>query len=109
MQSFRGKVVVITGAASGIGRAMADAFSKEAARIVLADIDADALNVAEQELRSTGAEIVAVQTDVAQSASVEALASAALAKFGRVDILCNNAGIGQLLRPIWEFSTDYWE
>jgi len=109
MQDFQRKVVVITGAASGIGRAMADAFANEAARIVIADVEVEPLRVAEQDLRSAGGEVVAVQTDIADPRSVDALANAALGAFGRVDIVCNNAGIGQSLRPIWEFSRSYWE
>lgn len=109
MQDFRGKVVVITGAASGIGRAMADAFAREGARLAIADIEVEPLRIAEQELQRVGVEVVAVQTDVAQSSSVNALAKSTLAQFGRVDIVCNNAGIGQSLRPIWEISRTYWE
>jgi NAD(P)-dependent dehydrogenase (short-subunit alcohol dehydrogenase family) len=109
MEDFNRKVVVITGAASGIGRAMADAFANEAARIVIADIELEPLRLAEQELRHAGAEVVAVQTDVADPGSVDALAEATLAAFGSVDIVCNNAGIGQSIRPIWEFSRSYWE
>src|SRR4051794_14211779 len=109
MQDFQRKVVVITGAASGIGRAMADAFANEAARIVIADIEVEPLRVAEQDLRSAGAEVVAVQTDIADPSSVDALANATLGAFGRVDIVCNNAGVGQSLRPVWEFSRSYWE
>src|SRR5689334_20937627 len=109
MQDLQGKVVVITGAASGIGRSLADAFSNVAARIVIADIELEPLRLAEQELRGAGADVVAVQTDVANAASVNALANATLAAFGRVDIVCNNAGVGQSLRPVWEFSTSYWE
>jgi len=101
--------MVITGAASGIGRALADAFSNVAARIVIADIELEPLRLAEQELRGAGADVLAVQTDVANPGSVNALANATLAAFGRVDIVCNNAGVGQSLRPVWEFSTPYWE
>jgi NAD(P)-dependent dehydrogenase (short-subunit alcohol dehydrogenase family) len=109
MQDLHAKVVVITGAASGIGRAMADAFSNEGARIVIADIELEPLRIAEQQLRGSGAEVVAVQTDVAEPTSVDALANATLAAFGQVDIVCNNAGVGQSLRPVWEFSRSYWE
>jgi NAD(P)-dependent dehydrogenase (short-subunit alcohol dehydrogenase family) len=69
MQELRNKVAVITGAASGIGRALAEAFSKEGARIVIADIEVEALRVAEQQLRGSGAEVVAVRTDVGDSKS----------------------------------------
>jgi NAD(P)-dependent dehydrogenase (short-subunit alcohol dehydrogenase family) len=109
MRELRNKVAVITGAASGIGRALAQALSNEGARIVIADIELEALNLAEQELRGSGAEVVAVRTDVADAKSVDALAQAALEAFGAVHIVYNNAGVGQSLRPIWEFSTSYWQ
>ncbi len=109
MQDFRGKVVVVSGAASGIGHAMAEAFSEEGARIVIADIEIDPLKAAEQQLRESGAEVLAVRTDVADANSVDALASAAMAAFGAVHIVCNNAGVGQSLRPVWEFSKSYWQ
>ena len=109
MQDLRGKVVVITGAASGIGRAMADAFSKEGARLVIADIESEPLKLAEQELRGSGAEVIAVQTDVSKASSVAALAEAALGAFGAVHVLCNNAGVAPAPRPIWEVSTEYWQ
>jgi NAD(P)-dependent dehydrogenase (short-subunit alcohol dehydrogenase family) len=109
MRELRNKVAVITGAASGIGRALAEALSNEGARIVIADIEVEALKIAEQELRGSGAEVVAVRTDVADAKSVDALAQAALEAFGAVHIVCNNAGVGQSLRPIWEFSTSYWQ
>lgn len=103
VENFRNKLVVITGGASGIGRAMAEAFGKEAARLVIADIEAEPLGIAERELRNAGLEVLAVQTDVADPGSVDGLANATLKAFGRVDIVCNNAGIGQSLRPVWEF------
>jgi NAD(P)-dependent dehydrogenase (short-subunit alcohol dehydrogenase family) len=109
MRELRNKVAVITGAASGIGRALAQALSNEGARIVIADIELEALNLAEQELRGSGAEVVAVRTDVAEAKSVDALAQATLEAFGAVHIVYNNAGVGQSLRPIWEFSTSYWQ
>jgi 3-hydroxybutyrate dehydrogenase len=83
-----GKVVVITGAASGIGRALAVAFAGEGAKVVAADINAAGL----AELASDG--ILAVPTDVTKDAEVRALVRAAQDKFGRIDVLFNNAGLG---------------
>lgn len=90
-----GVVVVITGASSGIGRAAAQAFAREQARVVLAARDEEALHEVANECRALGAEALVVPTDVTLSDSVEQLASAA-AEFGRgsIDIWINNAGVG---------------
>ncbi len=107
MKEFRGKVVVITGAAGGIGGGLAEAFAKEGARLVLADIAEAPLHAAAERLRWSGAEVLAVPTDVADSAAVDALAQAAYDTFGAVHILCSNAGVGQGMRPVWDFPLDY--
>ncbi len=93
MQEFEGKVAVITGSASGIGRGMAGCFAQAGMKVVLADIEAEPLREAEQELRDSGAEVLAVQTDVSKRESVDALAARAVERFGGVHVLCNNAGV----------------
>jgi len=93
MQELRGKVAVITGAASGMGRAFADRFAAEGMKVVLADIEEDALARAVDELRATGAEVTALRTDVANLVDVEALRDHALDAFGGVHVVCNNAGV----------------
>ena len=94
---LEGAVVVITGASSGIGRAAAQAFAREQARVVLAARDEEALQDVANECRALGAEALVVPTDMTLSDSVEALASAA-AEFGQggIDIWINNAGIGAI-------------
>ena len=99
---------MITGGASGIGHAMAEAFAAEGARVVLADIEPDALDETARGLRAAGASVLAVPTDVSKPDAVQALAHRAVAEFGRVDVVCNNAGVA-LSGPTWEHSLQDWE
>jgi NAD(P)-dependent dehydrogenase (short-subunit alcohol dehydrogenase family) len=94
MQELRNKVAVITGGASGIGRAFADRALEEGMKIVLADIEQGALDQAERALQKAGAEVLAVRTDVSKAQSVEDLAKRTLDTFGAVHLLFNNAGVG---------------
>lgn len=109
MNTFAGRTAVITGAASGIGRAMADRFAREGMKIVVADIEQPALEEAERDLRQNGAEVIAVRTDVSDEAQVKQLASRAKEAFGAVHLVCNNAGVGPPLGPIWEQSATDWK
>ena len=93
MQEFKGKVAVVTGAASGIGRGLVERFASEGMSVVLSDIEKEPLAIADQELQSDGADVLAVQTDVSSLESVEALRDQVLERFGKVHILCNNAGV----------------
>lgn len=107
MKSFHDRVAVITGGAGGLGRAMAERFAREGMKIVLADIDAAALDRTAAEMRSAGARVLAVRTDVSQSADVESLARATLAEFGAVHLVANNAGVGPL-GAVWESTERDW-
>jgi NAD(P)-dependent dehydrogenase (short-subunit alcohol dehydrogenase family) len=93
MVELDGGVAVVTGGASGIGRALAERFARERAKIVLADIDERALAGALDSIRARGGEALGVATDVTDLASVQALAAAAFKAFGKVNVLCNNAGV----------------
>ena len=93
MELGKGKVAVVTGAASGIGLALADGFAAEGCAVVLADVESGALEAAEQRIAATGVDTLAVLTDVSKRDQVEALATQTLERFGRVDVLCNNAGV----------------
>src|SRR5438309_4911805 len=93
MQELRGKVAVVTGAASGIGRAIAERAAREGMRLVLADIEEPALATAERELRATGADVLAMRTDVSNADNLGLLADRAFAAYGAVHLLVNNAGV----------------
>jgi NAD(P)-dependent dehydrogenase (short-subunit alcohol dehydrogenase family) len=110
MQQLQGRVAVITGAASGIGLAMATRFARAGMKLVLADIETDALQRARAQLQAMDAQALALTVDVADAGSVERLADAAYAAFGAVHLLCNNAGVAApaLLQPTWENSLEDW-
>ncbi len=93
MTELRGGVAVVTGGASGIGRAMAERFARERAKVVVADIDARALAAVVDSIKARGGEALGVPTDVTDLSSVQALAAAAFEAFGKVSVLCNNAGV----------------
>lgn len=93
MQEFNGRVAVVTGAASGIGRSLARRFAELGMKCVLADIQADALREVERELAARGASVVSRRTDVSRADEVAALAATALEAFGRIHVVCNNAGV----------------
>ena len=101
-------VAVITGAASGIGKGMAERFATEGMTVVLADIEAEPLAKLEIDMRSKGASVLAVKTDVSNADDVENLAIQTLDAFGSVHILCNNAGV-VCSRPVWEHTLADWE
>jgi NAD(P)-dependent dehydrogenase (short-subunit alcohol dehydrogenase family) len=94
MDQLAGKVAVVTGAASGIGLALARRFADEGMKVVVADIDEEGLTSAAAELARRGADAVTVPTDVSDADHIEALAAAALDRFGSVHLVCNNAGVG---------------
>ena len=94
MKDLKGKVAVVTGAASGIGRAMAERFAREGMKVVLADVEAGPLAEARDSVAKTAAGAIAVQTDVSKVAEVEALARSTFEAFGTAHVVCNNAGIG---------------
>ena len=88
-----GKVALITGAGSGIGRATSTIFAREGARLILADVVEDAGQATLQAIKQGGAEAIFVKTDVSQSAEVDALIAKAVSTYGRLDCAFNNAGI----------------
>ena len=105
---MKGRVAVVTGAASGIGFAIAKAMSEAGASVVLADVSAQAGEAALADLRGAGSTAEFVSADISKSADVRRLMDAAAKKFGRIDILVNNAGL-QHIAPITEFPEERWD
>ena len=108
MKEFKDKVALVTGAASGIGFALADRFASVGMKVVLADVEESALTAAEQTLKKKGAPVLAVRADVSKAADVEQLADKAYSHFGGVNVLCNNAGVG-MGGLTWELSVEDWQ
>ena len=108
MDQFEGKTAVVTGAASGIGRALADRFATAKMCVVLADVEVEPLRAAEEALLERGADVLAVETDVRKLESVQELHRQVIDAYGKVHVLCNNAGVttGGL---IWEQSEAEWD
>jgi len=108
MEQFEGRVAVVTGAASGIGLALAARLGALGTRVVVADVEAEALERAVASLRARGVDAIGVPTDVRCAASVAALAERAIAAYGAVHVLCNNAGVfaGGLS---WEVPVEDWD
>jgi len=108
LEDFQGKVAVVTGAASGIGKALAKRFLDEGMRLVLADVERAGLREVEREFEGWGGEILSVRTDVAQPDDLSALAEATIERYGKVHVLCNNAGVfaGGLS---WEAPQSDWD
>jgi 3-oxoacyl-[acyl-carrier protein] reductase len=108
-----GRIIIITGGAQGIGRAYADGFGREGVKVVIADIDGAAGERAAGELVAAGGEALAVQTDVADLAATERMATATLDRFGRIDGLVNNAAIAIRVKhvnaPLEELPVEEWD
>lgn len=111
MKQLNGRVAVVTGAAGGIGLAMAKHFAQQGMKLVMADIEEATLAHSLAALRAAGAHAIAVRTDVSSAAQIKALADAAYAEYGAVHVLCNNAGVATpALRTLaWESPLSDWE
>lgn len=106
---FFGKVVLVTGAASGIGRATAVAFAHEGAHVCILDRTEDALSDAAQAVRAGGGEVLTIACDVSKPDQVEAAVGHVVARFGRLDIAFNNAGVENEAAPVHEIELPDWD
>lgn len=105
---LQGKVAVITGAASGMGHAMATRFAAEGARIVAGDWHGDRLQAVVESIRASGGSIVGAQGNIAQQETAEGLIELAISTYGGLDVLCNNAGVMDYMQAVGELSDDIW-
>lgn len=108
MQNFKGQVAVVTGAASGIGLATATRFAEEGMKVVLADIQQDALQKAVSGLQQAGHDVIAVPTDVSKLEHIQALADKTIEHYGKVNVVHNNAGVVRA-GTLEELAIDDWE
>ena len=111
MKKFEGKTAVITGAASGIGKALAEKFANEKMQVVLADIEEEVLEKTVENLRQYQYRVIGIKTDVLVEDSITELFAKAKEEYGNIHILCNNAGIGANsgTKAIWEIEKNDWD
>ena len=111
MKEFKGKTAVVTGAASGIGYALAKSFAQEKMNVVLADIEQDALDAAVTKISNLGVEAVGIAVDVMDKNSVQSLTKQSIDAFGNIHILCNNAGVAPpaIDEAIWDHDMSDWD
>jgi len=108
MKEFKGKVAVITGAASGIGRALAEKCAHEGMKVVISDIDEKGLRRTERRLKRGGSDVLSILTDVSKAKEIEELAKKTIDAFGEVHLLFNNAGVA-IPKLTWEYELEDWE
>lgn len=106
---LKDKVAVVTGAASGIGRAIAKLYAQEGAKVVVSDINLEGVEAVVQEIIQAGGEAVAVKTDVSKEVDTDSMLDLAVEQYGKLDILVNNAGIMDNMQPVEEIDEANWQ
>jgi NAD(P)-dependent dehydrogenase (short-subunit alcohol dehydrogenase family) len=109
MSRFANQVVVVIGAGTGLGRSMAERFAREGAMVAVADVDPAALEITLGLVRKYTAEALAVHVDVMCKEDLERLAASTIERFGRVDVVCSNAGVNEYTSPAWEKTSADWD
>src|SRR5512143_394047 len=104
-----GKVAIVTGASSGIGRSVANQYAREGASVVLSDIDEKAGQAVAREIEAGGGKVLFIRADVSQPHDCEQMVAGAMEKYGRLDYACNNAGIGGETEPTADYSIEGWQ
>lgn len=106
---LEGKVAIVTGAASGMGKAIAEGYAKEGAKVVVSDLNFAGAEAVVEEIKAAGGAAIAVQTNVASEEDVQRLFDETKQAFGKLDILVNNAGIMDGMEPVGDLSDERWE
>jgi len=106
---LEGKVAVVTGAASGMGKAIAELYAKEGAKVVVSDLNLEGAEAVATGIQAVGGQAVAIKTNVADANDINAMIDTAVQQFGTLDILVNNAGIMDNMAPVGDVNDDRWD
>ena len=109
MAKLQGKIAIVTGAAPGMGKAIAELYAKEGAKVVVSDYNFEGAQAVVEGIKAAGGEAIANRANVAELADIEAMIEAATSTYGKLDILVNNAGIMDGMEPVGEITDEKWD